>query len=267
MFGKRSKQQPKQDTRREPQAAGPATAENEGAGESKRPNPAGNTPQPSAPVRPDAPARPDPSAVLNRQPTPPVNPDAGTKRAAGNRQGNTKAESAEGEADNKLIVGQHIRMSGEIAACDKLLVEGRVEADLTQTRELEIAPTGSFKGSAVIDVAEIAGHFEGDLVVRERLNLRANGQVQGTIRYRALEIESGGRIGGTLVELSAEEAERYREDETARNASGEPAADDGAVAPASEEPGGAPAFGEQSPAANADAPEAVAEDPLWRHNA
>jgi len=248
MFGKRSKQQPKQDTRREPAATGPAATpaagEGEPAGESK---PAASAPTAAAPVQPQAPARPDPSAVLNRQPTPPVNPDAGARPGAGGSTG-TKSTAGAEEADNQLIVGQNIRMSGEIAACDKLMVEGDVEADLTETRELEVAPSGSFKGSAVVDVAEIAGHFDGDLVVRERLNLRKNGQVHGTIHYRALEIESGGRIGGTLVELSAEEAERYR---------GQPAA----AAPESGD--AAPAGEPEAPADEPAAPAALGETSRW----
>ncbi|SDG17550.1 protein CcmA, bactofilin family [Limimonas halophila] len=226
MFGKRTKQQPKQDTRREPSAA-PASPAGEGDGDAPGESKPGGSAQASAPVQPERPTRPDPSAVLNRQPTPPVNPEP-SRQASNNRQRGKTAPAQDEDAGNKLIVGQNIRMSGEIAACDKLLVEGMVEADLTETRELEVAPTGSFKGSAVIDVAEIAGRFEGDLVVRERLNLRANGQVHGTIRYRALEIESGGRIGGTLVELSAEEAERYRTDDTAAqpaNGAADPAAE------------------------------------------
>ena len=48
----------------------------------------------------------------------------------------------------KLIVGSEIELSGNISACERLVVEGRVEAHLHDCREIEIARTGTFKGSA-----------------------------------------------------------------------------------------------------------------------
>jgi cytoskeletal protein CcmA (bactofilin family) len=42
--------------------------------------------------------------------------------------------------------------------------------------------------------AEIQGRFEGNLVVRKRLLIKASGRVSGTIRYDQIEIECGGQI-------------------------------------------------------------------------
>src|SRR5260221_10390152 len=59
-----------------------------------------------------------------------------------------------------LIVGREISLSGEITSCDRLLVEGSVEANLPNCREIDIAESGLFKGTASIDDAEIRGRFE-----------------------------------------------------------------------------------------------------------
>ena len=98
----------------------------------------------------------------------------------------------------KLIVGREIVLSGQITSCDRLVVEGRVEASLTETRSIEIAETGHFKGSAEIESAEIAGRYEGTLTVRERLFIRATGKVNGKITYGQIEIEPGGEIAGEV---------------------------------------------------------------------
>ncbi len=98
----------------------------------------------------------------------------------------------------KLIVGREISLSGEITACDRLVVEGSVEANLANCRDIDIAETGLFKGSASIDDAEIRGRFEGTLNVRRRLLIRASGRVIGTIRYGQIEIECGGQISGEI---------------------------------------------------------------------
>lgn len=152
------------------------------------------------------PSRPDASAVLNRPPTPPVVPEGAPRRGPGG-QATRAAErrpQPQESSSRKLIVGRDISLAGEIRSCETLVVEGRVEADLADSRALEIAESGVYKGSAVIDNADIAGHFEGELTARERLYVRATGNVHGTIRYGQLQIEQGGRLGGTLEEFSAE---------------------------------------------------------------
>jgi len=105
----------------------------------------------------------------------------------------------------KLIVGREISLSGEITSCDKLIVEGSVEANLQNCQDVDIAESGLFKGSATIEEAEVRGRFEGNLVVRKRLFIRATGRVSGTIRYGQIEIECGGQISGDIQTHSGED--------------------------------------------------------------
>jgi cytoskeletal protein CcmA (bactofilin family) len=98
----------------------------------------------------------------------------------------------------KLIVGPGITLSGEINACERLVVEGSVQANLQDCRHMTITETGLFDAYAAIDEAEVQGRFEGDLVVRHRLLIRATGRVSGTISYGQVEIEAGGRISGSI---------------------------------------------------------------------
>jgi hypothetical protein len=43
-----------------------------------------------------------------------------------------------------LSVGRGITLSGEVNSCDKLLIEGSVDAKLTNCRAIEIAESGLF---------------------------------------------------------------------------------------------------------------------------
>jgi len=106
----------------------------------------------------------------------------------------------------KLIVGRDISLSGEIAACDVLVVEGTVEAKLRDGHVVEIADTGLFKGSVEIDEADIGGRFEGDITVRGTLKVRASGRITGNIRYGTLEVENGGQLSGTIQVLGVDAA-------------------------------------------------------------
>ena len=98
----------------------------------------------------------------------------------------------------KLIVGKGISLSGEIASCDRLVVEGSVQANLQDCKYILIAESGVFDGNAVIDEAEVHGRFEGDLTVRDRLSIRATGHVSGSVAYGQIEIQAGGKISGSV---------------------------------------------------------------------
>jgi cytoskeletal protein CcmA (bactofilin family) len=101
----------------------------------------------------------------------------------------------------RLIVGQGIRLSGEISSCDRLVVEGAVEATLNDTLALEIAESGRFTGGCEVEEADISGVYEGDLTVRKRLFVRGTGKLTGTVRYGELELERGGQIAGNISVL------------------------------------------------------------------
>jgi cytoskeletal protein CcmA (bactofilin family) len=100
-----------------------------------------------------------------------------------------------------LIVGREIALSGAITSCDRLVVEGSVQANLANCREIDIAESGLFKGSASIDEAEIRGRFEGTLIARKRLHIRATGKVAASVSYAEIEIEAGGQLSGDIQVL------------------------------------------------------------------
>ena len=103
------------------------------------------------------------------------------------------------EGGSKLTVGPNIKLKGvEITDCDTLVVEGLVEATM-DSRVMQIAEQGAFKGSAEIDVAEIRGEFTGNLTVRQKLVIYSTGKVTGTIRYGKLVIEEGGQLAGEIL--------------------------------------------------------------------
>ena len=103
------------------------------------------------------------------------------------------------EGGSKLTVGPNIKLKGvEITDCDTLVVEGLVEATM-DSRVIQIADQGEFKGSAEIDIAEIRGVFDGNLTVREKLVIHSTGKVTGKIRYGKIVIEEGGQLSGEIT--------------------------------------------------------------------
>jgi cytoskeletal protein CcmA (bactofilin family) len=127
-------------------------------------------------------------------------PIAGAAQPAGSLPPGKQAEQDQ-YGGKRLIVGQGIRLSGEISSCDRLVVEGAVEATLNDTLALEIAESGRFTGGCEVEEADISGVYEGDLTVRKRLFVRGTGKLTGTVRYGELELERGGQIAGNISVL------------------------------------------------------------------
>jgi cytoskeletal protein CcmA (bactofilin family) len=112
------------------------------------------------------------------------------------------------EADVRtLIIGPGVSVKGEITSCNRLIVEGKIEAKLADCPNVIIKEGGVFNGESTTENAEVQGSFDGNLVVRGRLLVQATGRVSGKIAYGDIEIERGGKISG---EISHEEVSRLK---------------------------------------------------------
>ena len=137
-------------------------------------------------------------AAAARTMTPASPVPAQARRSIELPHGNSRRSERGDHAERKLIVGKGLSLSGEITACDVLVVEGKVEAKLTDGKMLEITESGQFRGSVEIESADIAGRYDGELTVHGRLTLRGTGRISGMIKYGELEINAGGQVIGEL---------------------------------------------------------------------
>lgn len=112
---------------------------------------------------------------------------------------------SEAQTDSKrLTVGRGISLKGKISSCDRLVIEGNVEAELENCHTVEVTENGRFTGAAEIAGADISGHYEGALTVRDNLMIRGTGRVSGTVRYGRLHVEDGGEINGDFKTMIAD---------------------------------------------------------------
>ena len=122
--------------------------------------------------------------------------------------------SLTGNQDSKqLVIGRDIILNGEVTSCDRLVVEGRAELVIEGAHMIEVTSSGFFKGSADVEEADISGRYEGDLVAREELIVRAGGRISGTIRYGRIVIEAGGEISGDMRALESGTADDGADEE------------------------------------------------------
>lgn len=145
-----------------------------------------------------------PSSLSNAAPG--ASAGMGLSQSTASAAGASAAAQAPAESSgSKLTVGPNIKLRGvEITDCDTLVVEGTVEATM-DSRVIQIAEQGAFRGAADIDLAEIRGTFDGTLNVREKLTVFSTGKVTGKIRCGRLVVEEGGQLSGD-IEMGAGQA-------------------------------------------------------------
>jgi len=145
------------------------------------------------PVTEPAPAEP-------RDPAPPAGGPSALKDIVAPRR--PDADGLPSAPGHTLVVGRDIVLTGEIETCEKLIVEGRVDGEITDTRHLEITETGRFNGRAEVEECVVAGACEGEITVAGLLVVRPKGRIKGRVRYAEIEMQRGGRMSGEVEILT-----------------------------------------------------------------
>ena len=154
----------------------------------------------------------DQAAPRQLKPTEPVwktaAPPSSADKSPAPHETEPRSHPRSSEADVRtLIIGPGVSVKGEITSCNRLIVEGKIEAKLADCPNVIIKEGGVFNGESTTENAEVQGSFDGNLVVRGRLLVQATGRVSGKIAYGDIEIERGGKISG---EISHEEVSRLK---------------------------------------------------------
>lgn len=155
--------------------------------------------KPPMPPMPPASQRPTPDQGRPGGHSPGGMPSPGLSSSS-QSAGAKRLESATAAlADRRtLVVGRGIALAGTITDCERLVVEGTVEATVNQGSEILIAAGGVFRGEIEIDQADIHGTFDGTLTARDALVVRSTGRVLGIVRCRRLTVEEGGEVSGKV---------------------------------------------------------------------
>ncbi len=104
--------------------------------------------------------------------------------------------TAPSNAINSLVSGTKIK--GSINAENDIRFDGHLEGDLQCSGRVIIGAQGRIDGQINCQNAIIEGTFEGSMVVKEILDIRETGQVNGEIKYGKLIVQPGGLLSGTL---------------------------------------------------------------------
>ena len=107
----------------------------------------------------------------------------------------------------RASIGRTARVVGRVTGDGDLLVEGRVEGELTLGGLLHVAAGGVVVAPVSAEEVTLEGEVEGDVVARGAVVLRGAAKLRGVIRAGRVGLEDGARFTGRIemdVELPRE---------------------------------------------------------------
>lgn len=96
-----------------------------------------------------------------------------------------------------IIIREDTILKGQVRNCRQIEVFGYVEGDIAADRLL-VHQGGRCFGSITSKQAEIHGTLQGDVVIKNLINIRSTGSVNGNVQYGQLALEVGGSLSAEV---------------------------------------------------------------------
>lgn len=99
----------------------------------------------------------------------------------------------------KSLIGKCVKVKGNIAAKEDLLIDGHVEGTLVlKHNKLEIGEDAHIEANAIAKVIIIGGEFKGDIYAENQVIVTKTGRVIGNIYAGDVTVEDGATIKGSI---------------------------------------------------------------------
>lgn len=121
----------------------------------------------------------------------------------------TRTSSIDGTKEGNIHIGSGVSVNGEINAPNEVIVNGKHTGKVAAGK-ISVKNGGGVDGETAVETAEIEGNYDGNLQVAGTLSVSSSGVAKGEIRYKDLEIALGGKISGTIAEMSDEDFQKSK---------------------------------------------------------
>jgi cytoskeletal protein CcmA (bactofilin family) len=106
------------------------------------------------------------------------------------------------------FIEQGVSVEGKITIAGTFRVDGAVKGNIISQHALVLADNAKVEGQIEANDVTIAGHFDGQIFAKERVEIQPKGVVTGEIHTPCLVIQPGGVLDGQCHMLSAAQNEK-----------------------------------------------------------
>lgn len=98
----------------------------------------------------------------------------------------------------KTVIMAKTRISGEIVGQDEFYFEGEFEGKIKLDSLLFLKKSGKIKGNVEAENIVVEGELEGDVIARNKIEVRAAASFNGTVMCKHIAIEEGAFFQGEV---------------------------------------------------------------------
>ena len=95
-------------------------------------------------------------------------------------------------------VGAGASFDGVLTFWGLARVDGRLRGEVVADGTLEVGPEADVHAKVEVDVLVVEGLVEGEVLARERVEVRATGRITAAVRTPSLVLEEGGSLEGRI---------------------------------------------------------------------
>lgn len=104
------------------------------------------------------------------------------------------------------VIGRGLFIKGELHGEEDLIIEGRVEGEITLKKHLVIESTGVILADIQTENITIKGEMRGNMTASEKVEIQANARVVGDVVAPRVVIEDGAHFKGHITMPGADKA-------------------------------------------------------------
>lgn len=106
--------------------------------------------------------------------------------------------SKENFKEVETIIGPSVKVEGDFNADGNVIIEGQMLGSFKTKKSLRVGEGAVIKASIEAENAWIGGQIEGNLIIRNHLELSGKAKIKGDIQTQILTMETGAQINGQL---------------------------------------------------------------------
>jgi cytoskeletal protein CcmA (bactofilin family) len=109
-----------------------------------------------------------------------------------------KQEKDKPMANANTVIGSGITIDGEVSGEEPLTVLGTVKGKISTTQNVVIEPGGTVEADIETQSLSVGGRVTGNVVARERIEVRSNARMVGDVKAPRIVIADGASFKGNV---------------------------------------------------------------------
>ena len=109
------------------------------------------------------------------------------------------------------LINEGCKITGEITGNGNFQINGEVAGDCDINGTLQLAGSGYWLGSIRADNVIVAGHIEGDITARGKVEITNTARITGTVTGEAIAVAEGAIVEGVMKTTGQSEPHEFVE--------------------------------------------------------